>query len=64
MPTQPTPPASCHFCDRPSTQVLGIRPVCEVCAPVVKAIRAKQLETMLVFLRDAATRGQEEEQAA
>lgn len=51
---KPTAPPPCRYCDAPSTQLLGIVPVCDGCAPAVKEIRARNLETMLTFLRDVA----------
>jgi hypothetical protein len=58
MTPQPATPARCHFCGSPSTQVLGIRPTCDRCAPAVKEIRARNLEAMLTFFRDVAKRDQ------
>lgn len=62
MATQP--PTPCRYCDGPATQTLGTVPVCETCAPVVKDIRARQLETMLAELRRVAREQEETQEAA
>jgi len=59
-----TPPPTCHFCPNPSTRVMGVRPVCERCAPVVAEIRDRNLNVMLAFFRDAAKRHELSEETA
>lgn len=63
-PIEPAPLAPCHFCGAPSTEVVGIRPVCASCAVIVREQREVNLTVVLVALRQLASARMEQEQAA
>lgn len=62
--SRPTDPAPCYFCGAPSAQIIGIRPVCSRCLPVVREINERNLAVMLTFFRDVARRVPENKEAA